>query len=69
MFLCVLNRHLKANLCTIFYLLNIMRIFLIICRSNFISFGPVESILEPSEDKNLCLANPVLLKGHKNLEI
>ena len=41
-----------------FYLINVKCIIWIIC-INFISFGPIERILEPSKMGNLFLANPV----------
>ena len=56
------QRRLKADFVLIFfYLINVKRIIWIYYSSNFISFGPVERILEPSEVGNLFLANPVYL--------
>ena len=49
-----------GEFCTsFFYITNVKRIILINCSSNFISFGPVERILETSEEGNVFLANPV----------
>ena len=42
-----------------FYLIKVNPIIWIVCSSNFISFGPIEVILEACEVVNLFLANPV----------